>query len=141
MEKAVENNGMQNQAVLYQMDALGGAQRVFLDPNKLSDDGTVALTDMSFSKDGRWFAYSAAASGSDWVEIRVIDNGPGIPPELHERIFEFNYSGARRSGKLGFGLWWVKTLIARFGGSIAVESDGRRGTTFILRLPIVQEQG
>lgn len=46
---------------------------MFLDPNKLSDDGTVALTDMSFSKDGRWFAYSAAASGSDWVEIRVMD--------------------------------------------------------------------
>ena len=73
-----------------------------------------------------------------WVEVRVSDNGPGIPFDLHERIFEFNYSGARRSGKFGFGLWWVKTLIARFGGSIIVESDGRRGTTFILRLPLAE---
>ncbi len=73
-----------------------------------------------------------------WVEVRVSDNGPGIPLDLHERIFEFNYTGARWSGKLGFGLWWVKTLIARFGGSITVESDGRRGTTFTLRLPLAE---
>ena len=69
----------------------------------------------------------------------------GREPELHERIFEFNFSGRQRpaagrsdttTGKLGFGLWWVKTLMTRFGGSIAVQSDGRRGTTFTLRLPV-----
>ncbi len=74
-----------------------------------------------------------------WVEIAVSDTGPGIPPALHDKIFEFDYSGANRSrsgaGKLGFGLWWVKTLMARFGGTITVESDGCHGTTFILRLP------
>ena len=75
----------------------------------------------------------------EWIEIEVSDQGPGIPPELHERIFEFNYSGAKRaSGKLGFGLWWVKTLMARFGGSIRVESDGQNGATFILRLPVAE---
>ena len=67
------NDGLQNQSVIYRTKEPGEAGEVFLDPNKLSDDGTVALTDMSFSKDGRWFAYSAAASGSDWVEIRVMD--------------------------------------------------------------------
>lgn len=72
-----------------------------------------------------------------WVEITVSDNGPGIPAELHERIFEFNFSdrGASRPGKLGFGLWWVKTLMLRLGGSVTVESDGVSGTTFRLRLP------
>lgn len=71
------------------------------------------------------------------VEIRVKDSGPGIPPDLHEKIFEFNYSSQSPdlSGNLGFGLWWVKTLMARFGGKISVESDGRSGTTFILELP------
>jgi signal transduction histidine kinase/putative methionine-R-sulfoxide reductase with GAF domain len=75
-----------------------------------------------------------------WVEISVSDSGPGIPPELHDRIFEFNFSGrgSTRAGKLGFGLWWVKTWMVRLGGSIAVESDGQRGATFRLRLPCAQ---
>jgi GAF domain-containing protein len=78
----------------------------------------------------------------EWVEVTVTDSGPGIPAELHDRIFEFNFSGqkAGRSGKLGFGLWWVKTLMVRLGGSVAVESDGRQGTTFRLRLPRVGEE-
>lgn len=77
----------------------------------------------------------------DWVEVAVSDSGPGIAPELHDRIFEFSFSGrtSARAGKLGFGLWWVKTLMARLGGSIAVESDGCLGTTFRLRLPRVEE--
>lgn len=72
-----------------------------------------------------------------WIEVRVSDSGPGIPPELHERIFEFNYSTRVKElpGKLGFGLWWVKTMVARYGGRVSVESDGRTGTTFILELP------
>lgn len=71
------------------------------------------------------------------VEISVSDTGPGIAHEFHDRIFEVNFSGSTssRPGKLGFGLWWVKTLMTRLGGSVAVESDGQHGTTFRLRLP------
>ena len=68
-----KNNGLQNQAVLYQMDKLGGEAKVFLDPNKLSDDGTVALKSISFSHDGKYFAYVISRSGSDWEEIYVMD--------------------------------------------------------------------
>jgi signal transduction histidine kinase len=76
------------------------------------------------------------------VEISVSDSGPGIPPELHGRIFELNYSnrGQARPGKLGFGLWWVKSLMARLGGSVSVESDGTHGATFRLRLPIADQK-
>lgn len=73
----------------------------------------------------------------NWVEVTVSDTGPGIPPELRERIFEFNFSGRKtHAGKLGFGLWWVKTLMARFGGSVTAAGDGMEGgATFVLRLP------
>ena len=70
----------------------------------------------------------------EWVEVDLRDSGPGIPADLHDRIFELSFSG-RRSGRLGFGLWWVKTWMNRLGGAISVESDGRHGTCFRLRLP------
>ncbi len=78
----------------------------------------------------------------EWVVISVKDSGPGIAPENQDHIFEFNFSGrtSDHPGKLGFGLWWVKSLLARFGGSVTVESDGRQGTTFIVRLPPFEAQ-
>lgn len=83
-------------------------------------------------------------ASADWVEITVSDSGPGIPPELRERIFELNFSGrsASRPGKLGFGLWWVKTLMTRLGGSVDIEAEqsGQRGATFRLRLPRIPEE-
>ena len=77
----------------------------------------------------------------EWVEISIIDNGPGISPELHNQIFELNFSGraGAHPGKLGFGLWWVKTLMNRLGGSVMVESDGQHGATFVLRLPRMEK--
>ena len=76
-----------------------------------------------------------------YVEVRITDNGPGISPELHERIFEINYSERSSGGQngLGFGLWWVKTLMARFGGAVMVESDGSSWTSFILSLPLEKD--
>ena len=68
-----KNNGLQNQYVLYQMDELGGEPRVFLDPNTLSTDGTVALKGTYFSNNGKWMAYAISRSGSDWQEFYVID--------------------------------------------------------------------
>ena len=74
----------------------------------------------------------------NWVEVSMTDSGPGIAPELHSQIFELNFSRTAHPGKLGFGLWWVKILMTRLGGSVTVESDGHHGTTFRLRLPIAE---
>ena len=77
------NDGLQNQSVLHVMDsadmeAPDALQRmrkaeVFLDPNKLSDDGTVALTGVYFNRTGTKMAYTISRSGSDWSEIYVMD--------------------------------------------------------------------
>ena len=68
-----KNSGLQNQSVLYYKTALDAEERLFLDPNTLSDDGTVALSDVSFSKDGRYAAFAISTSGSDWRDIFVMD--------------------------------------------------------------------
>lgn len=53
-------------------DSLEGEPEVLLDPNMLSDDGTVALSDYAVSEDAKYLAYGTSSSGSDWVTIKVI---------------------------------------------------------------------
>ena len=80
------NNGLQNQSVLYQMDsptADASNQRVWLDPNALSTDGTVALKGIYFSHNGRYMAYVISRSGSDWEEIYVKDCQTGRDIDDH----------------------------------------------------------
>ncbi|MDL2716465.1 MAG: prolyl oligopeptidase family serine peptidase [Acidobacteriota bacterium] len=67
------SDGLQNQAVLYVVDTDGSAPRVLLDPNTLSKDGTVALSGIAISRDGKTLAYGLASGGSDWQDWRVLD--------------------------------------------------------------------
>jgi prolyl oligopeptidase len=75
------NTGLQNQNVLYTTKSLGGEARVLIDPNKLSDDGTVALAGLSVSKDGNKLAYALAEAGSDWTvwKVRDVETGEDRP--------------------------------------------------------------
>lgn len=68
-----KNDGLQNQSVLYSQLTLDAEPEIVLDPNKLSTDGTVALTAIEFSDNGKYLAYSISKSGSDWNEIRVLN--------------------------------------------------------------------
>ena len=68
-----KNDGLQNQNVIYIQNSLNEEPSVLLDPNTLSDDGTVALSGTFQSNDGKYLAYSIQRSGSDWVEIYVMD--------------------------------------------------------------------
>jgi len=71
------NDGLQQQNVLYTAESLTGTASVALDPNTLSKDGTVALTGLAPSRDGRYLAYGIAGAGSDWQEWHVRDLATG----------------------------------------------------------------
>lgn len=79
-----KNDGLQNQSVLYTQESLEGEARVLLDPNTLSEDGTVALSGIAISRDGRYLAYGLSRSGSDWQEwkVRDIETGEDLPDHL-----------------------------------------------------------
>ena len=111
-----------------------GGQSLTLVFKNLIENATVAMN-------GNGNINIHGLASPEWVEVSIIDNGPGILPELHNQIFELNFTGraGAHPGKLGFGLWWVKTLMTRLGGSVLVESDGRHGATFVLRLPRVEK--
>ena len=65
------NDGLQNQSVLYWAATPADEPRLLLDPNTLSDDGTVALSGYAVSRDGKLLAYGLSSAGSDWQEWRV----------------------------------------------------------------------
>ena len=86
------NDGLQNQDVLFVMESLDDEGRVLLDPNALSADGTVALSGVSVSKNGKFLAYATSGSGSDWQTWRVRDVETG--EDTAETLPWSKFSGA-----------------------------------------------
>ena len=72
-----KNSGLQNQPVLYAQPHLDAPEAAVLDPNALSPDGTAAVMNLRFSRDGRLAAYGVSRSGSDWQDLHVRDMGAG----------------------------------------------------------------
>jgi prolyl oligopeptidase len=79
-----KNDGLQNQSVLYTLKSLNAEPRVLLDPNKLSEDGTVALSGVTVSDNGKLLAYGLSTSGSDWQEwqVRDVETGADLPEQI-----------------------------------------------------------
>ena len=90
------NDGLQDQSVWYIQKGLDGEPEVFLDPNLLSDDGTVRASLMAASADDRYIAVSRGEAGSDWSEIRVMEIA--TKQELPDRIRWVKFSGADWKG-------------------------------------------
>src|SRR5206468_197848 len=84
----------------------------------------------------------AVAPRDGWVEIRVRDNGIGIPHELLPRLFELftqvDQASHRTLGGLGIGLALVRRLVEMHGGTVSAHSDGaNRGSEFLVALPLL----
>jgi prolyl oligopeptidase len=90
------NSGLQNQSVMYVQKTLRDSARVLLDPNQLSKDGTVALSTLAISSDGKLMGYGTATSGSDWNEFFVRDVATGKDLTDHIRWAKFS------------GITWLK---------------------------------
>ena len=68
-----KNDGLQNQYITFYKKGIDGEERVFLDPNSMSDNGTVSAHNSGVSNDDKYMAISINRAGSDWSEIRVKD--------------------------------------------------------------------
>ena len=80
----------------------------------------------------------AEPDSAGWAVIRVLDRGPGVPPELRERIFEPFYrlpGASEREGGVGLGLALVKSIAERHGGNVQCEAREGGGACFVVRLP------
>ena len=91
-----KNDGLQNQSVVYIQKDLNSEPEVFIDPNKFSEDGTVALSTLSASNDGKYIVYGVSNSGSDWREFFVIDIES--KKQLKDHIKWVKFSGASWHG-------------------------------------------
>lgn len=85
-----KKDGLQNQSVLYVMETIDSEPRVLLDPNTFSTDGTIALSEVSPSRDGKYLAYAVNDGGSDWQKIKVIALPEG--KELKDEISWVKFS-------------------------------------------------
>jgi prolyl oligopeptidase len=95
-----KNDGLQNQFVLCRQKGLDAAPEVFLDPNKLIKDGTVAIGTVSFSKNNKYVVYYEAQAGSDWEDAHImnVSDQSLLKDELHY----IKFSGASWKGDDGF---------------------------------------
>lgn len=93
-----KNDGLQDQSVLYRKNA-EGTEEVFLDPNTFSEDGTVSLGGLNFSKDGDLLAYSISEGGSDWRKVIVMN--AASREIIEDTLRDIKFSGVSWKGREG----------------------------------------
>lgn len=87
-----KNDGLQNQSVIYFQKGIDGEPEVFIDPNELSEDGTVAININGFSPDFKYLSYSRQDAGSDWQKIKVMEIA--TKKEMPDLVDWVKFSGA-----------------------------------------------
>lgn len=90
------NDGIQNQSVMYYKDAVDGEEKLLLDPNTLSTDGTTSLGGTAVSHDGKYMQYALSKAGSDWEEFYVMNIATG--EKLSDHLQWIKFSGAAWKG-------------------------------------------
>ena len=91
-----KNDGLQNQSVIYIQKGMEGESEVFIDPNKMSEDGTAAISLAGFSNDDKYVTYSRQDAGSDWQEFYVME--VATKKQLDDHLKWVKFSGASWKG-------------------------------------------
>ena len=118
------NDGLQQQNVFYTAKSLKDSPQVALDPNTLSKDGTVALTGVVPSRDGKLLAYGIAGAGSDWQTWKVRDLSSG--QDLADKIDWVKFSGASWTAD-GKGFFYARYDAPK-------EGDALKGANYFQKL-------
>ena len=89
-------------------------------------------------EDGGRVTISAAPAGDGIrrVRLHVADTGPGLPPEMRERVFQL-FTTTKRKGT-GLGLAVVRKIVERHGGTVVIEAGEPHGARFVVELPTAQ---
>ncbi len=104
------------------------------DPDQLAQVfGNIILNGVQAMPEGGQLVVKTGVPGPEWVTVSFTDTGVGIPEENLGKLFEPLFT--TRAKGIGLGLALVKTLVEANGGSIAVESEVGKGSTFTVRLP------
>ena len=117
------NSGLQNQSVIYFADSLQGTANVLLDPNTFSADGTVSLSMIQPSEDGKYLAYGLSRAGSDWVEFHVREVDTGM--DLLDTLKWIKFSGASWA-KDGSGFYYGRYPKPQDGAALTQKNINKR---------------
>ncbi len=98
---------------------------------------------IKYSREGGGEIVMAAEKDPEGISLSVTDNGMGIPEEEKARIWDRLYRGdrSRHQRGLGLGLSLVRAVVKAHGGSITVESEPGKGSTFSIHLPVTDQSG
>ena len=112
------NSGLQNQPVWYVQKGLDGESEILLDPNTLSEDGTVSVTLLSFSKNGKYLPYLISQSGSDWQTLRILDMDTKKP--LPDALRWVKFTNAAWEGN---GFYYSRYAAPDEGGELSARNE------------------
>ncbi len=102
----------------------------------MPDGGMLRINARNLSVDDQYAAKLRAVAPGRYVLLEISDTGAGIPPEIREHIFEPFFTTKDPGKGTGIGLSTVLTIVKGHGGSISVESEMGKGTTFRVLLPV-----
>ena len=130
-----KNDGLQNQSVLYRKKGANAEAEIFLDPNTFSEDGTVSLAGLSFTKDGSLAAYSISEGGSDWRKIIVIETENKT--QVGDTIVDVKFSGISWKKSEGF---YYSSYDKPNGSELSAKTDQHKLYYHELGTPQSQDQ-